>query len=388
MLLEFIKKFLSPPGIHPSTLSDVFHKVKPSPESHDSASIVSLPTIGLADNTDGKPVLFIGYYCPDQQKDPDDAIFSNLRFYTNKYYMSGIKIFTKLVWVKGNRKIADSLIAKAPSRKRYKMLIAAYPCTFKDKTTGTLCGMLSPAYDVTKHPLMFPNGKPLIPPDDLIEKCFHPDLNQYLTRGAHLIREPRKKSAETVDPALITESISTIPAEFGNLHASEIFLMYKAGVPVSVLNVALAAKERPIAIYGSFSCKQAAPSDTNYFGNIKLYSPQYPYTSIRRLIKKLKVYSEEHDYSFWKIKRKVLEFGGRVVLIGYLQLYAEDRFIRCKFRLANITGNGAIFYQCDKSLSKIRVPNSILEKCYLPDISPFLKETTASEAHTKGRPSI
>ena len=59
MLLEFIKKFLSPPGIHPSTLSDVFHKVKPSPESHDSASIVSLPTIDLADNTDGKPVLFI-----------------------------------------------------------------------------------------------------------------------------------------------------------------------------------------------------------------------------------------------------------------------------------------------------------------------------------------
>lgn len=357
-----------PAETQPTNTANVSLQKKRSNAKIDSCR----PALNLVPATGGKPILLIGYYQPDRQEHPKDAWFSHLILYPYARKKSDLLVFSPSACVKDARALADRLVTGAPAQKKYQMLLVVHPASCE--CHGITCGVLHPAFELTKEPLIFHPGEKLTASKDIIRHCFHPDLRPYLKKKAasttESFRQPpdfRKMAQKTKEEIQIERWNRMLkqkqsPADF-----------QKDFIRTPLMDLAEQSKGRPIILYGTFIDEKRSKMVRSCFRNIKPYFPDIPEQSIKVITDHLMIEDAgTRAYSFGQIRQKTERYGTRVLLIGYPHLYINKGFVRCGFRLAKNLGISAILYGHSRKGGRFVLPDAVLAKCYLPDASSYL----------------
>lgn len=333
------------------------------------------PVLHLAKQSGGKPVLLIGYYQPDRQEHPSDALFSHLFLYPYSRKRSDLLVFSPSARVKDARALADKLIADSPAQKKYQMLLAAYPETMECQ--GTTCGILRLAFDITDEPLLFRIGEKLSAPKEVIRHCFRPDLRPYLkkkddspVKRAGKMPNFSKAAPKTKDEIQIERWNRVLKQK----RSSSAF--QKDFIRTPLIDIAEQAGGRPVVFYGTFIPEKRPNAVRSCFRDIKPYFPNIPEYAIKVITDHLMIEDAgNRSYSFGQIRQKTERYGRRVLLIGYPHLYINKGFVRCGFRLAKNLGVSAILYSNAQKNGRFAMPEAVLAKCYLPSKESYLEPT-------------
>ena len=346
------------------------------PKKNKTASLDPCrPVLHLARQSGGKPVLLIGYYQPDRQEHPSDAVFSHLYLYPYSRKRSDLLVFSPAAHVKDARALADKLIADSPAQKKYQMLLVAYPES--SECQGMTCGILRLAFDITDEPLLFRIGEKLSASKEVIRHCFRPDLRPYLKKKdfspvKRSGRPPnfRKSAPRTKDEIQIERWNRVLKQERSASGFQKDFIR------TPLMDIAEQAGGRPVIFYGTFIPEKRPNSVRSCFRDIKPYFPDVPEYAIKVITDHLMIEDAgNRSYSFGQIRQKTERYGRRVLLIGYPHLYINQGFIRCGFRLAKNLGVSAILYSNAQKNGRFAMPEAVLAKCYLPSKESYLEPT-------------